>query len=361
MTEKSDPEIKTFEEDDSFELPPSDIITFNELRSCYDLYRMSMQGILIIQPEFQREIVWKPNEQTRFIDSLVKQLPIPSMCFSLDYKSQKWQVIDGLQRMWTIKRFLSDEHWQLSKLDDIDPKLSGKSVSEFIDKNSELHQFYTKVENLTIPITVVRCDYSKKSHTNYLYKIFHRLNAGGTKLNNQEIRNCIFRGPFNDLLKELEKEQQWMVLSKMKKITGYRYTKQELILRFFAFNDDYQNYDGHLSRFLNDYMHQNQNPDSNYLRNKKALFRHTINVVYDSIFDGKMPSKLSISILEGVLVGVSLNLPFVENQNSLKIKAMYEKLLLQNDFREENLREGLAGRQRVISRIATAKRVFSGQ
>jgi uncharacterized protein with ParB-like and HNH nuclease domain len=68
---------------------------------------MHTQGILEIQPEFQREIVWKNPDQTRFIDSLVKQLPIPSMCFSLDYKAQKWQVIDGLQRMATIIRFLS--------------------------------------------------------------------------------------------------------------------------------------------------------------------------------------------------------------------------------------------------------------
>ena len=85
----------TFEEDDSFELPPPDIIAYNELRSCADLFRMYKEDILAIQPAYQREIVWTDTDQTRFIDSLVKQLPIPSMCFSLDYKTQKWQVIDG--------------------------------------------------------------------------------------------------------------------------------------------------------------------------------------------------------------------------------------------------------------------------
>ena len=82
-------EVQTFQEDDSFELPPPDIIAYNELRSCADLFRMYKEGILEIQPEYQREIVWTDADQTRFIDSLVKQLPIPSMCFSLDYKSQK--------------------------------------------------------------------------------------------------------------------------------------------------------------------------------------------------------------------------------------------------------------------------------
>ena len=83
-------EEQTFEESDSFELPPSEIVAYNELRSCVDLFRIYRGGILDIRPGFQREIVWTLPAQTRFIDSLVKQLPIPSMGFSLDYKAQKW-------------------------------------------------------------------------------------------------------------------------------------------------------------------------------------------------------------------------------------------------------------------------------
>src|SRR6266498_2328258 len=150
----ADLESRSFEENDTPDLPPADIVAYNELRSCADLFRMYEQKSLIIQPEFQREVVWKGPAQTRFIDSLVKQLPIPSMCFSLDYKLQKWQVIDGLQRMASIIRFLSGEDWVLSKLDDIDPKLSGERVAKFVDEKSDLHTYYTRVENLTLPITV---------------------------------------------------------------------------------------------------------------------------------------------------------------------------------------------------------------
>lgn len=173
MSKKIDDlENKTFFEEDSPEVPPPDIVAYNELRSCADLHRMKTQGILEIQPEFQREIVWKDADQTRFIDSLIKALPIPSMCFSLDYKTQKWQVIDGLQRMATIIRFLSGEKWTLSRLEDIEPHLSGQPISKFVDQNSELHSYYTRVENLTLPITVLRCDYSKKSHAYYaIYNI----------------------------------------------------------------------------------------------------------------------------------------------------------------------------------------------
>lgn len=85
--------------DDYQEVPPPEIVAYNELRSCADLFRMHVQGILEIQPDFQRDIVWRSPDQTRFVDSLIKQLPIPSMCFALDHHAQKWIVIDGLQRM----------------------------------------------------------------------------------------------------------------------------------------------------------------------------------------------------------------------------------------------------------------------
>ncbi|MFQ5675151.1 MAG: DUF262 domain-containing protein [bacterium] len=120
-------EEQTFSEDDYEEVPPSDIVAYNELRSCADLFRMHNQKILETQPDFQRDIVWNGPAQTRFIDSLIKQLPIPSMCFAMDYRKQKWMVIDGLQRFSTIVRFLKGEDWTLSKLNDIEKNISGKS------------------------------------------------------------------------------------------------------------------------------------------------------------------------------------------------------------------------------------------
>ncbi len=356
-----DLEVETFEEEDSFELPPSDIVAYNELRSCADLFRMYKDGILEIQPKYQREVVWPDPAQTRFIDSLVKQLPIPSMCFSLNYKTQKWQVIDGLQRMWSIIRFLSDTDWTLSKLDDIDPKMSGQPVSKFVDRKSDLHSYFTRVENLTLPITILRCDYSKMSHMNYIFMIFHRLNSGGTKLTNQEIRNCIYGGSLNEFLKELNKNPNWMRINKIKQTSGHRFIQEEIILRFFAFHDGYNNYTGRLAKFLNDYMAKHRNPGDSFLTGKRNLFNRTIDVVYKSVFEGKLPRKLSTSVLEAILVGVSFNLGFVESQPTSRIKAMYDKLLAQEEFSEKKLREGLSGKERVIGRMSIAKGIFSGR
>ena len=82
-TAKAEEEQTFFEEDRDQPIPPENVVAYNELRSCADLHRMHASGKLEIQPDFQRDIVWKIEEQARFIDSLVKQLPIPSMCFSI--------------------------------------------------------------------------------------------------------------------------------------------------------------------------------------------------------------------------------------------------------------------------------------
>jgi uncharacterized protein DUF262 len=347
-------------ESDSYELPPPDIVAYNELRSCADLFRMHTQGILEIQPEFQRDIVWKNPDQTRFIDSLIKQLPIPSMCFSLDYKSQKWQVIDGLQRISTIIRFLEGNAWSLSRLEDVDQNISGQSVQKFLDQNSELYKYYVRVQNLTLPITVLRCDYSKPSHTNYLFTIFHRLNTGGLKLNNQEIRNCIYSGTLNNMLKDLNKYSPWRKLNRMKKDRGYRFTKQELILRLFAFHDNYQQYGGRLAKFLNDYMLDNKNLDNNAIYQKEILFKRTVDLVYKKLFSGIPPIKLQLTIIETVLVGASFNLTYLESITGSRIKLLYQKMLDHEEFSEAKLSEGLSGKTRVIGRINAAKKVFSG-
>lgn len=353
-------ENMTFEEDDSPEIPPADIVAYNESRSCADLYRMYNQGILEIQPEFQREIVWKSPAQTRFIDSLTKQLPIPSMCFSMDHKTLRWKVIDGLQRMASIIRFLSgDPNWTLSRLDDIDQELSGKSAKSFLDPDLALHNFYRRVENLTLPITVLRCDYSKKSNTNYLFTIFHRLNTGAMKLNNQEIRNCIYSGAFNDLLKDLNKNIEWMRLNKMKKEIGFRFTKEELILRFFAFYDQHNEYGGRLAKFLNEYMADNRNLDDAQSIEKRELFERTVKLVFLKLFAGKAPTKTPISVIEATLVGVAKNIDALEEVEPRELKSKYSNLLQHEEFSDQKLSEGLSGKLRVAGRLNAAINIFS--
>ncbi len=354
MTEKKFKEIENelnFS-DSSNELPPSDIVAFNELRSCADLLRLHVSKQLEIQPDFQRDIVWSKPDQTRFIDSLTKQLPIPSMCISLDYKTDKRLIIDGLQRMNSIINFLSDDEWKLSELDDIDEKLSGKTVHTIKIKSREL---FERVQNVMIPVTVIRCDYSKKSHNEYLFTIFHRLNSGGVKLNNQEIRNCIYNGNFNLLLKTLAKSTE------TKKSFGLksRFANEELILRFFAFNFKLETYNGKLSKFLNDYMFENRDLDTDDAKSKSILYSETIEIIHKSIFDNKLITSLGKTFVEGLLFGVSQNLNKLKNEPTEKIKSLYSTFKSLEEYSILNLKEGLAAKEKVNQRLLAAKICFS--
>lgn len=351
-------EERTLNEDDFAEIPPPDIVAYNELRSCADLYRMHAQGILKIQPDFQRDIVWRGPDQTRFIDSLIKQLPIPSMCFALDHKAQEWIVIDGLQRISTIVRFLDGGDWKLSKLDDIEPEIAGKSVAAIKTSNTLLHHYYTRVENLSIPVTVLRCDFHKKDHMEYLFTIFHRLNTGGMKLNNQEIRNCIYGGSFNSLLRELDKYKPWRRLNKMGAGQNYRFTKQEMMLRFFAFTERYRSYEGHLAKFLNSYMHDNQDMPDAAIEKKQELFTSTVDYIMQQIFTGGTPPKFSLTVLEALLVGVGSNIRRVSQDSPAVAQRKYHALINHKVFSETSLREGLSKKPRVIERLTTAIALF---
>lgn len=333
-------------EDDSTDLPPNDIVAFNELRSCSDLVRLYESEQLEIQPDFQRDIVWSKPAQTRFIDSLIKQLPIPSICISLDYKTNKRLVIDGLQRMQSIINFLSDDNWKLSQLTDIDSKISGKTVSSIRSKHSVI---YDRVENLTIPITVLRCDYSKKSHMQYLFTIFHRLNTGGLKLNNQEIRNCIYNGKLNRLLKDTVEYENFRYLLGLEAKRKYRFNYEELILRFFAFNDQLDTYNGKLAVFLNEYMNDNRNPAEEFISNKRHLFERVIDLIYIKILDSKRIPNISKATIEGLIVGVANNINKLEKEDNAVLLEYYQSLRSDDLYSIESLKEGLSQKDKVVS------------
>ena len=352
-------EIELAREDDNIELPPSDIVAYNELRSCAELYRLHITGQLDIQPEFQREIVWNLAAQTRFIDSLIKQLPIPSLCISLDYRTDKRLVIDGLQRIQSIINFLDEENdWQLADIEDIDTRISGKLVSEI---KRTVPMLFTRVQNTSLPITILRCNYSKESHINYLFTIFHRLNSGGSRLNNQEIRNAIFSGPFNNFLKTLNANENWQIVAGIKTDKSYRFLKEELLLRFFAFYERQATYSGRLAKFLNKYMFDNRNLYAHQLDIKKQLFEETINLIFEKIANRDVLTKTSNVILEALLVGVATNLDYLKNLDASYVKQLYEQMLNQDAFSEANLRSGLSGTEKVNNRLNTAKQIFSNQ
>ncbi|QPH40669.1 DUF262 domain-containing protein [Pedobacter endophyticus] len=348
------------ETDDYNELPPEDIVAYNELRSCADLLRMYQSGQLEIKPDFQRDIVWSNTMQTRLVDSVVKQLPIPSLCISLDYKTQERFVIDGLQRISSIVKFLDAEvtnEWKLSKLEDIDDRISGKT-NVFI--KIRYNDLYTKVQNTVLPITVLRCDYSKKSHMNYLFTIFHRLNTGGSKLSNQEIRNCIYNGSFNTFLKKAVTSDIYTSVFDVHPQQIDRFSNEELVLRFIAFTYNVTSYKGQLAKFLNEFMDHNKRATLEKIDEYMDLFTRTMSILYVRILQNNPIQRLSKATTEALFVGIARNINALEQiQEDDELMAKYHDLLEDQLFSLDSLKEGLAQKDKVITRINRAIEIFS--
>lgn len=358
IPEMNNPEFT--EDDVAIQMPPPNIVAFNELRSCADLVRMYKKNNLDLHPDFQRDIVWSRASQTRFIDSLMKQLPIPSMCLAFDYKREEWIVIDGLQRIRSIINFLDDEAAArselstLSTLDDIDPRISGKKLEEF--KTGKLMKLRNRVEDKTLPITVLRCDFSEQENLNYIFTIFHRLNSGGVKLNNQEIRNCIFSGTFNDLLKELDLDPVWRKFNNMRDGENYRFVKQEIILRFFVFLKSWKDYDGRLASFLNKRMNERRNPDKKEIGKNRRLFAQVMGVA-ERISFGE--DKRQVAVIESLLVGIGANIRKLTKKSDKQLTNLYREMRESESFKEEKLLEGISSKKRLTSRMETAINIFS--
>ena len=335
-------------------VPPPDIVAFTEQRSCADIFRMYDKGQLDINPDFQRGEVWTNRSQTLFIDSLMKQLPIPSMCISLDIKTQKRLVIDGLQRITSIVKFLNPkETWKLAKVDDADDRISGKTTAKIRLNNNEI---YDIVENVTIPITVLRCDYSNDNHMRYLFQIFYRLNSGGNKLYNQEIRNCIFQGDFNDLLKSLVRTELWLKFANtsIEKVDKARFANEERLLRFYAFYNNYASYSGRLASFLNDYMNANKILSEEMIRRFQQLFVDTMGVA--TLLNTTVDSK---NVADAVLVGIAKNIDSLKSKQPEDINRLYCELMAEPEFSAEGLQDGLGSTEKVKGRILKSIEVFN--
>jgi hypothetical protein len=327
--------------------PPSDIVSYTELRSTIDIVRMYNDGELDIQPDFQREFVWNNSDQARFLDSLIKQLPIPSMCLSFDYRTGKWLVIDGLQRISTILHFFGEEEWKLPKLDDVSPALSDRKVRE-IREDIRLER---RLKNLSLPITVIRCDTSNPEHYEYLFTIFHRLNTGGSKLTNQEIRNAIFNGSLNKMLIKLNDENKiWKKICKIKNGKSYRYKFEELILRFFSFQYNLDKYTGNLTSFLNDYMKENKNTKN--LDDQEKLFTDTMNIL-NKIYIEKNFNH-SVTVIETLMYAIAKNIDYLSGLSISDLITKYKNVINSDSLSKNNLKSDLSSKSKLNDRLKTA-------
>ena len=240
-----------------------------EIESLLGLFK---RGRLNIQPEYQRQFVWDKVKSSHLIESALLDIPLP-MVYLSEEKDGKENVIDGQQRLTSFFSFIDGKlpdgnDFKLSGLK-VFTELNGKKYSELSDELQDKIRYY-KIRTIK---------FKKESDNDLQFEIFARLNTGSVPLNDQELRNCIYRGKFNDLLKELTQDNDFKYLLGLSN-ADKRMKDRELVLRFAAFHFyTYLNYKAPIKNFLNHTMEKYQNISDNDAQDLRNAFKNTVQII----------------------------------------------------------------------------------
>ena len=203
------------------EVYPTAVNVTKDDSSVFELKRQYDRDRIELSPSYQRASVWNKKQKSELIESILMGIPLPIMYFFQDNQGIK-QVVDGKQRLTTLFDFL-DNQFTLSELT-VMPELKGK-------KFDDLDGLYQgKIEDYKLSINVIK----PPTPDRIKFDIFDRVNRGGTRLNNQEMRNAIYQGEATKLLDRLKDDENFKKAtddSIRSKVMKDRY----MILRFIAF------------------------------------------------------------------------------------------------------------------------------
>ncbi len=206
------------------------------------------KGNIALNPRFQRRDAWSDERKSRFIESLLLNIPIPQLVLAeLPNTRGKYVVIDGKQRLLALQKFSGQSSPPL--------RLKGLSVRtdlngltwEAIKQGGGRADDTSAFENSPISTTFIR----GYSHERALYVIFHRLNSGSVALSPQELRHVLHPGPFIDYAFDFsEKSRAFVDLLGKAGRPDFRMRDVEVLIRHFGFHFFLEDYRGDLKDFL---------------------------------------------------------------------------------------------------------------
>ncbi len=305
---------------------------------------------LKLNPDFQRKYKWDKDgwgRSSRFIESCLMRIPLPS-CYFAEDDDGAHLVIDGVQRLTTISKFMSDE-FALEGMTAF-KELEGKKFSELGDLRSEL-------ETTTIRCIVVRKDNPKK----LIREIFSRLNQGAVALSDQEIRHAIYPGALDSLLAELAQDPEIarFGLSESGQSVKDALEPEEQVLRYFAFSEDKDlaGFSSTLKDFLDNFMEENASIDGEKVdefRNRfKSALARCLKVFGDDVFVNPSAEKKRKGLVHYDLVMTTVGEldDAVIDKYDADIKKAYASLCDSDGFKK-TLSGGLQDKSRVVKRRA---------
>lgn len=243
-----------------------------------------------LNPEFQRRHRWTPDKQSRLIESLIMNVPIPPI-FLYEVEYSTYEVMDGLQRLTAISDFYRDsllleglEEWT---------ELNGRRYSNLPE------QIRRGVDRRYLSSIILLHETARDDTEAQRLKqlVFERINSGGVQLEAQESRNALYDGPLNQLCIRLARNEDLCVMweiphpaqpdfSEQALLTNDRYRKMddvELVLRFFAHRQRSDHQRGAFRNYLDNYLKQGNLFPETTLSQLGKLFTETTTLVHDTL------------------------------------------------------------------------------
>lgn len=311
-------------------------------------------------PDFQRNYVWQIGQASKFVESCIVGLPIPTIFFFRD-KDNKFLIVDGLQRLMTAKFFtegvFKNRTFALSLPENAE--LNGKKYDEL---SLELKRRFDQCVLRATVFTQNKPETGMKS----VYEVFSRLNSGGAKLTSHEVRNAIIRGKINKFLEQINEHPSWRKLYGKKESDIHR-RDEETILRILALHERSASYTPPMNLFLNEYMEQNENPNVEWLEEKRNYFKNASDLLLDlfgkDAFRVKKGSQINIAIADSLMVS------FIKHNNLIMKYSLSEKkdlkkrfeLLKQDPDFLDAIEKNTSDTKRVKQRIKMTEQTVKGQ
>jgi len=234
-------------------------------------------------PDYQREFIWEPSRQSKFIESIVLGLPIPLVFVAEIEESGRLEIVDGSQRIRTLAAFINNE-LKLNRLE----KLTALNGLRFQDLKPSRQRL---IKNASVRMIVL----SSRANEEIRNDMFERINTSSVPLLPMETRRGIYRGKFMDFISELASNPKFKTLCPIDKHFLGRREEEELVLRFFAFADGYPRFNSNgidlenssVAKYIDRYLaYKNDNfSETEAVRMKKDFFEMLSCV--ESVFPNK--------------------------------------------------------------------------
>ena len=319
-----------------------------------EIMNMYRDKELIINPSFQRSFRWSKTKQTNFIESILLNIPIPSI-FVAEDSNGKWELVDGLQRVSTMLAFFG----LLENVDETKNNLvleEGELVPELYDITISTipMKFKLTLKRAVCRVEILRWD----SNMNMKYELFKRLNTTSEPLSDQEMRNAVFSGKFNDYIIKLAKNEAFINLMKPSEKQKNEMYLEELVLRFFAFKNSLSMSKGvknHLDEYMESFRNGKNNFDYDY---EESNFEKLIQFITDN-FSSDIFKSINGHITKNIYDSLLyvLNLYFDKYQNNLTLfEKNVEKLKNDEDYQRITTKKR---ESRTEDRIKRAVEIFN--